>query len=178
MSTIEKELPFASFSHNLKLFRTERRITLQDLSDATGLSISYLSQLEREEKGYPSADVVYKLCRALKVGFAALLGVVEPPEMAGSEGLRTTEKSPPSVRVRIQVGVNDLGQWCAQGWSLGGPRPESWGEDDGEVRQCPDEDYDRGFLFDGLAEHRSEHVVWIEADVPLPGVVVVEGEVS
>lgn len=84
MSTIEKELPFASFSHNLKLFRTERRITLQDLSDATGLSISYLSQLEREEKSCPSAEVVYSLCRALKVGFAALLGVVEPPEMAGS----------------------------------------------------------------------------------------------
>ena len=74
------------------------------------------------------------------------------------------------------MGINSLGQWYAQGYSMGGP--DSYGSDDVEpIRQAQDDDYDRSLLFEGMPLGQNECVVWVEAEIPLPEETSVRGTV-
>lgn len=65
-----------------------------------------------------------------------------------------------AVRVRIAVAVDPQGNWAAAGWMADKDQESS-------MAATAVEQVDEG-----------EHIVWVEADVPLPVVRSVEGKVS
>ncbi len=69
-------------------------------------------------------------------------------------------------RVRIAVAVNEDGKWCAMGWGGGMIGKQT----DAELTSHALEGLDN--------DATSEHVVFIEADVPIPESVTVEGKVA
>lgn len=77
----------------------------------------------------------------------------------------TNKTKPKTVRVRIAVAVDCDGHYAASGC------------------HCEDNAHDFGDEFEnlesclGYAQH-PRHVVWVEADVPLPVTQTVEGEVK
>lgn len=58
----------------LKQLRHERRYTLKDLAEKTGLSLSYLSEIEKGKK-YPKAEKLILIARALDVSFDEVVSV-------------------------------------------------------------------------------------------------------
>lgn len=61
-----------AFADKLKRLRKGRGLTLQRLGDMTGVSPSYISRLERNEKQSPSFPILVELARALKVDVLTL----------------------------------------------------------------------------------------------------------
>ena len=60
----------------IKKLRTEQRLSLKDLSDRSGVSISMISQIERRNTD-PTLTTLYKLCKGLEVSISTLLGTDE-----------------------------------------------------------------------------------------------------
>jgi len=58
----------------IKDLRTERDISFQELSAATGLSVSYLSEIEKGKK-YPKGDKIIALAEALEVTYDYLVSL-------------------------------------------------------------------------------------------------------
>lgn len=56
------------FGLKLKQLRKERNLSLQELSDKSGVSVSYLNEIEKSKK-YPKADKVFRLAEALEVNY-------------------------------------------------------------------------------------------------------------
>lgn len=52
---------------NIKKIRLSKSLTIKDLADSTGLTVGYLSNLERGEKTNPSYEVIQKIANALSV---------------------------------------------------------------------------------------------------------------
>ena len=52
---------------NIKKIRLSKALTIKDLADSTGLTVGYLSNLERGEKTNPSYEVIQKIANALSV---------------------------------------------------------------------------------------------------------------
>lgn len=50
------------FGRMMRHYRTKRNLTLKDQADALGVSIAYLSSLERGMKSKPSAALVDQIC--------------------------------------------------------------------------------------------------------------------
>ena len=63
----------ASITKNIKELRKQKRITLQQLADLTGLTKGYLSKIERAKKA-PPYSTLNKIALALNVDAASLLG--------------------------------------------------------------------------------------------------------
>ena len=61
--------------YNLKRIRTNKGLTLQELSTKTGLSVSYLSELENQLRYNPSYQTMRKLQKALKTSITEIEGV-------------------------------------------------------------------------------------------------------
>jgi hypothetical protein len=74
-----------------------------------------------------------------------------------------------TVRVRVAVAVNELGHWAAAGWH---------GPTEVELTQEEEDRDARSLALEGLADGQREAVVFVEADVPLPGNDVVEGRLA
>jgi transcriptional regulator with XRE-family HTH domain len=53
-------------AHNLRVTRRQRKLSQESLAKRTGLSVSYISMLEREERT-PPLDTLENLARALSV---------------------------------------------------------------------------------------------------------------
>jgi transcriptional regulator with XRE-family HTH domain len=64
-------------SENLKSYRETRKLSLDKLSQATGVSKSMLSQIERGNTN-PSISTLLKIANGLKVSFTALLKEQKP----------------------------------------------------------------------------------------------------
>ncbi|WOV86651.1 XRE family transcriptional regulator [Sporosarcina oncorhynchi] len=60
----------------IKKLRTEQRLSLKDLSDRSGVSVSMISQIERRNTD-PTLTTLYKLCKGLDVSISTLLGTDE-----------------------------------------------------------------------------------------------------
>lgn len=60
----------------IRELRKERRMTLEDLSKATGLTKGHLSFLENGKKK-PRVITVYKICNALKCEFSVLYDLMD-----------------------------------------------------------------------------------------------------
>lgn len=64
-----------AFGRRLRHWRTERGVTLRDVSDSSGISIAYLSDLERGKLVNPTLDTLTALADALSVSLNELLGI-------------------------------------------------------------------------------------------------------
>ncbi|MEM9079183.1 MAG: helix-turn-helix domain-containing protein [Verrucomicrobiota bacterium] len=62
------------FGLKLKQFRKSRKLSLKELSEASGLSISYLNEIEKGKK-YPKTDKALALAQALKVPYDDLISL-------------------------------------------------------------------------------------------------------
>jgi XRE family transcriptional regulator of biofilm formation len=67
--------------HNIYKIRKQRGLTLTDLAVKTGISKSYLSNIERNLKQNPSIHVMEKIAAVLNVDLKALLMVATHVEM-------------------------------------------------------------------------------------------------
>jgi transcriptional regulator with XRE-family HTH domain len=65
----------AAFGSRLKGARSSRGLTLRELSESSGLSITYLSDLERGVLQNPTLNALEAIARALKISLNDLLGV-------------------------------------------------------------------------------------------------------
>lgn len=59
-------------AHNLKMYRTDNGLTLDNVSRRTGVSKTMLSQIERGDS-IPSITTVWKIANGLKLSFTALI---------------------------------------------------------------------------------------------------------
>lgn len=76
------------FAEKLKRLRKARGMTLQQLSDATGISPSYISRMERGEKQCPSFPILTSLASALNVDVLTLAeGLVDKDEVVDLEAI-------------------------------------------------------------------------------------------
>jgi transcriptional regulator with XRE-family HTH domain len=77
----QQESAFAAgdFGDRLRRARTDRGLTLRDVSETSGISIAYLSDLERGVLVNPTLDKLRQLALALEVSLNELLGVVDQP---------------------------------------------------------------------------------------------------
>ena len=64
----------------IKEVRKGRRMTLQELSQATGLSVSYLSMLERGRSS-PTVANLQRICRTVDITFHELLASLEDDKL-------------------------------------------------------------------------------------------------
>jgi transcriptional regulator with XRE-family HTH domain len=60
----------------IKKMRSEQNLSLKDLSDKSGVSVSMISQIERRNTD-PTLTTLYKLCKGLDVSISTLLGADE-----------------------------------------------------------------------------------------------------
>ena len=69
----------SQFGSRLRRARTDAGKTLRDISERSGISITYLSDLERGTLANPTLDTLKKIAEALEVSLNELLGVDEAP---------------------------------------------------------------------------------------------------
>ena len=62
------------FGLKLKQLRQEKSLSLQDLSNSSGLSMSYINEIEKGKK-YPKADKISALAEALEVEYDSLVSL-------------------------------------------------------------------------------------------------------
>lgn len=65
-----------SISAIVSYYRAKAHLTLKDLADRTGLSISYLSDIENQ-RSTPTIETVGKIAAALNMTFAEFFGSAE-----------------------------------------------------------------------------------------------------
>jgi XRE family transcriptional regulator, regulator of sulfur utilization len=63
----------------LKRERTRKGISLNELAQRAGLSQSFLSRLEKDER-QPTLNTFFRLCAALEVDAPSVLAAVKKPE--------------------------------------------------------------------------------------------------
>jgi transcriptional regulator with XRE-family HTH domain len=61
------------FAGNVRRLRSKKGLSQKALADTVGISVSYVSMLERAQRS-PPLETIEKMARALKVSPAALLG--------------------------------------------------------------------------------------------------------
>jgi transcriptional regulator with XRE-family HTH domain len=69
------------FYDKLRDFRKEKGFTIREVAVRSGVSPSYISQLENGQRGIPSPEVLLKLSEGLHVSYAKLMeeaGYLEP----------------------------------------------------------------------------------------------------
>lgn len=60
------------YNNKIKKFRERRNMTLKDLSEEVGVSVGYLSHLERGSRSNPSKEVMEKIAIALDASIPAI----------------------------------------------------------------------------------------------------------
>lgn len=73
------DLAAGDFGDRLRRARMDRDLTLRDVSESSGISIAYLSDLERGKLDNPTLDKLRQLATALQVSLNELLAVDEQP---------------------------------------------------------------------------------------------------
>jgi len=79
MCTFEWRI-YMGFGFNVKQARMEKRLSLKELSDKTGVSRSMLSQIEREEKN-PTIQIACQIAEGLNVTLSQLLDQQDEKEI-------------------------------------------------------------------------------------------------
>ncbi len=76
----QKQILQLLLSMKLKQYRQQKDLSLKDLSKLTGLSISYLNEIEKGKK-YPKVEKVFALAKAFKVNVEDLISETLPKEL-------------------------------------------------------------------------------------------------
>jgi transcriptional regulator with XRE-family HTH domain len=79
------EATATEFGERMRAARRTQGLTLREVSEATGISITYLSDLERGTLTNPTLDKLVLITRVLHVPIAQLVGAEEGPQPVGSE---------------------------------------------------------------------------------------------
>jgi len=87
----------------LKEVRKARGMTLLQVKDRTGLSVSYVSDLERGRTSNPTMDTMEKLAVSYGMNLPDLVGGVE------GWGATTTAALPPGLETLVERGEIDTG---------------------------------------------------------------------
>lgn len=61
------------FGVYIKELRRRRKLTIRQLDQRSGVSHSYISQMERGERGIPSPDILMKLSKPLGIEYEELM---------------------------------------------------------------------------------------------------------
>ena len=80
---------FENIGENIKKIRKENKLTLQDIADATDLSLGYLSKLERNISS-PTINNLQKICKALDITMTELVSQVEENRIVVKKNERKT----------------------------------------------------------------------------------------
>lgn len=70
-----------TFGERLQRLRSSKGLTLEELADAISSTKSYVWELENKPNIRPSAELVYKLAKALKTTVGVLMGEPEPAQL-------------------------------------------------------------------------------------------------
>ncbi len=76
------------FGLKLKELRTQQKLSFAQLSEVTGLSVSYLNEIEKGKK-YPKQDKILILCNALNTEYDELVSLKLNPKLAPINELLT-----------------------------------------------------------------------------------------
>jgi transcriptional regulator with XRE-family HTH domain len=79
---LDKEVVMPTFGEYLKELRIRQKLSLRDVSDKTGMSYSYLAQIENGKRNPPGHELMNKLATVYHVAVAELLkkaGYLEDP---------------------------------------------------------------------------------------------------
>ena len=79
-------------SRRLKEFRIEKGYPLDELAKLSGISVSYMSELENGSKRNPSLDIVHKIARALNTDIVDICYAILEKEGNFSRGRKYMEK--------------------------------------------------------------------------------------
>lgn len=110
-------IEMSGLGQRLRAYRKNRGLTLNELAAESGVSTSYLSQIERGEKETVSADVLFAIATALGTTMRALY---KPPE--GSDETQITIEIPEPLRVFYTERGKKLGMTEADLTMLAGIR--------------------------------------------------------
>lgn len=84
---------------NVRAARKAKGMSLTELARRANISKAYLSQMENYPEKQPSAEIVYRLARALDVHVTQLMGVDNgPPDSAREETAATASSDMPSLK--------------------------------------------------------------------------------
>lgn len=75
---------YATIARQLRLRRLQAGLTIEDLADAAGISVSFLAYLETNKKK-PSLATVAKVAEALSIPVAELFNEKTVPNVAGEK---------------------------------------------------------------------------------------------
>lgn len=76
----------------IKKFRTERKISQEELALSSGIYPAYLGRLERGER-CPTVETIYKVCNGLKISMADLLDFNVDVKPTSDEAKHRIEKA-------------------------------------------------------------------------------------
>lgn len=85
-----------TFYNQLKDLRKLKGYTIREVSDRSGVSSAYISQLENGNRGIPSPDILMKLSEGLNISYHDLMKLAGYLE--GQQQQYTTKKAPVNLR--------------------------------------------------------------------------------
>lgn len=97
-----------SIGDRIKRYREERGMSATELSDKSGVSKSYISELENPKDGTkkPSAEVLYEIAEALGVAMSDLMGrpiIIAPPTKPPASLRKFANKHPEVPEADIEM---------------------------------------------------------------------------
>ncbi|WP_010274768.1 helix-turn-helix transcriptional regulator [Paenibacillus senegalensis] len=84
------------FYDKLRKLRKQQGFTIREVADRSGVSPSYISQLENGQRGIPSPEVLHKLSAGLNTSYAVLM------QEAGYLQPLTDMEPPPQVPINLR----------------------------------------------------------------------------
>lgn len=92
-----------TFQERLQRLRTREGLTLEELADKIGSTKSYVWELENKPNIRPSAELVYKVAKALNTTVGVLMGEPEPKELPATDQVffRNYRKLKPETKKRL-----------------------------------------------------------------------------
>lgn len=67
-----------SLGKNILLLRNSKNLSVTQLADITGISQSYLTDIENEKKKNPSLQILMNICSLFNITVSELIGETEP----------------------------------------------------------------------------------------------------
>lgn len=101
------------FGKYIRKLRNDRELTIRQLELYSGVSNSYLSQLENGKRGTPSPEIIKKLAKGLKIPYNNLLekaGYLDEPESDEYDPLAEIQK------ITDDLGIEDLAFYDIEKW--------------------------------------------------------------
>lgn len=92
-----------NFGDRLQRLRARKGLTLEELAELVDSTKSYVWELENKPNIRPSAELVYKLSKALKTTVGALMGEKEPNELPEQDQVffRNYQELRPETKERL-----------------------------------------------------------------------------